>query len=125
MEKKPTTLAETLSDDFNTAVEVREMPDNSNAVFGKAVFATRNISLDEKFGYFAGLVTQTSGFCSFHLEGNVIEGIGKLQFLGHDPEPNSAFTNDDRWLYAEKNIHKGDEVTVDYMRTNEELPPRL
>ncbi|MCK5517929.1 MAG: hypothetical protein KAI61_00810 [Alphaproteobacteria bacterium] len=120
MEKKPATLAEMLSDDFNTAVEVREMPDKR-----KIVVAVEDIPLDKKFGYFAGFVTQTNGFYALHLEGDVIEGIGKLQFLGHDLEPNSAFIKGDRWLYAINDIRKGDEVTVDYMHTEKELPSRL
>ncbi len=120
MEKKPAILAEMLSDDFNTAVEIREISDNRNAVF-----ALEDISLGKKFGYFAGFITQTNGYFALHLEGKVIEGIGTLQFLGHDSKPNSGFENKDRWLYAKENIRKGDEIKIDYMCTEKELPPRF
>ena len=106
----------TPSDKFNTAVEVRETPDK-----GKAVFAMRDIRLGEKFGYFAGSVTQTNDMHAIHLEGVLIKGIGKLQFLNHSCGPNSNFKNKNRWLYAKKDIHKGEEVTIDYTRTEKKF----
>ena len=106
-----------LSEKFNSAVEIRETLEK-----GKAGFAVLDINANEKFGFFEGKEVGENNMHAIHLGGKLIYGPGKkLSFLSHSCDANAYFKDRERWLYAKRDITKGEEVTIDYFDTESEI----
>ena len=85
-------------------------------IHGFGVFAKRTLSSGEYIGQYIGRRTDRDTmhtlWVDFGAEERGYEGNGRLRFLNHDPSPNAEF--DDRDLYALRQIHPGEEITISY-----------
>jgi uncharacterized protein len=84
---------------------------------GNSVFAKNDIMVGTVIGYLEGFETSSNTIHSLHLDDEIIEATGILRNLSHSCDPNAFFKDDERWLYALKDIRKGSEITIDYERT--------
>ncbi len=79
------------------------------------VFASREFNADEVLGYFEGTSAEAGTDYSLTLEYRQVDPVGKLRHLNHSCSPNAHFR--DRWLVANGQIKKGQEITIDYCAT--------
>jgi len=84
---------------------------------GNSVFANDDITAGMIIGYCEGYEISYNTKYSLHLDGKIIEATGILKNLSHSCDPNAFFKDDKRWLHALKDIKKGNEITIDYERT--------
>ncbi len=79
------------------------------------VFACKKIGTGQKIGYFEGVKVRHKTRHSLSTNGQYIEPTGPLRYLNHSCSPNARFQ--ERWVVTLKDIPKGEEVTVDYVKT--------
>jgi SET domain-containing protein len=84
---------------------------------GNSVFANDEIIAGMIIGYLEGYEISYNTKHSLHLDGKIIEATGILRNLSHSCDPNAYFKDNERSLYALKDIKKGNEITIDYERT--------
>jgi SET domain-containing protein len=101
-----------LADNWQQNLSVKIVVDKGNSVF-----ANNDITAGMIIGYLEGYEISYNTKHSMHLDGEIIEATGMLRYLSHSCDPNAFFKNDQRWLYALKDIKKGNEITIDYERT--------
>lgn len=93
-------------------VEVKD-----SGIHGKGVFAKTHIAEGEYIGFYSGKRAKRNGTYVLWVsdeEGNEfgISGTSKLKYLNHSEKPNAGF--DMQELYAERDIHPGEEITFHY-----------
>jgi len=79
------------------------------------VIASRDFMSEEILGYFEGSSVEAGTRYSLTFEHRQIEPERHLRHLNHSCKPNAYFR--ERWLIADREIHKGDEITIDYQVT--------
>ena len=84
-------------------------------IHGKGVFARIRLSCGQKIAYFEGYKIDHDTRYSLVLDGKRIEPTGKLRYLNHSCAPNAHFRG--RWLVASRDITHDEEITVDYLAT--------
>ena len=84
---------------------------------GEAVFALIDIPRNAEIGEFEGYEVDHDTQHSLTLDGVTIEPTGILRFLSHSCEPNAYFKG--RMLFAMRLIKKEEEITIDYMVTEQ------
>lgn len=84
-------------------------------IHGKGVFARTKLFSGQKIAYFEGYEMDHDTQYSLVLDGKRIEPTGKLRYLNHSCAPNAHFRN--RWLVASCDISQGEEITIDYLAT--------
>ena len=88
-------------------------------IHGKGVFTTKEIPRGSDVSYFDGYEVEHDTRHSLTFDGCKIEPTGPLQFLNHSCDPNCNFRG--RTLVARKRLRMGDELTIDYLATEEHL----
>ena len=101
-----------LADDWQQSLTVKTVDGK-----GKSVFVNDDITAGMIIGYLEGYEISDNTKHSLHLDRKIIEATGVLRNLSHSCDPNAFFKDDERWLYALKDIKKGNEITIDYERT--------
>ena len=86
-------------------------------VEGNGVFAKKRLNDGERIAFFEGDPTPHNTRHSLTLEGQNIEPTGELKHLNHSCDPNAYFLK--RWLIAGRDIKEGDEITIDYVLTED------
>jgi hypothetical protein len=84
-------------------------------IHGKGVFARTKLSAGQKIAYFEGYEIDHDTRYSLGLDGKRIEPTGKLRYLNHSCAQNAHFRG--RWLVASRDISHDEEITVDYLAT--------
>lgn len=84
-------------------------------IHGIGVFARAEFSSGERIAYFRGYEIDRDTPYSLVLDGKRIEPTGELRYLNHSCSPNARFSS--RWLVASDDISAGEEITVDYLAT--------
>jgi SET domain-containing protein len=89
-------------------------------VHGQGLFARHDIPAGTWIGHYDGEETQENGMHVLWLEAgeDAVElwvgynGNNELRFLNHAKQPNGEMHELD--LYADRDIHAGEEITIDY-----------
>lgn len=114
---RPQILKEILMSGINKTNNLISI-DNS-LIHGKGVFSTKIIIANTSIAYFDGEEIDYDTYHSLTLEGVKIEPSGILKFLNHSCDNNSYFIG--RLLYSNKNIAPGEEVTINYLDTEDNI----
>ena len=97
---------------------------SDSPIHGKGLFASEDISANSYVGFYEGAQTLENGMYVLWVEqedsglehdGHYwmgYDGTGDLRFLNHARPPNCEL--DGQELYASRNIHSGEELTIDY-----------
>lgn len=86
---------------------------------GQGVFARKTYRAGHILGYFSGVAIDRDTQHSLTLDGCKIEPNGPLRFLNHSCVPNAAFRG--RRLFALRAISDGEEITIDYLATEQAI----
>jgi hypothetical protein len=98
---------------FTVKIEVRP-----SRIHGLGVFAKKRIVRRERIGSYLARPTRRNGAYVLWVEDEGIgtvqgyNGFGRLRYLNHSMEPNSAF--DGLELFALRPIRPGEEITIHY-----------
>ena len=84
-------------------------------IHGKGVFAWTRLSRGQRIVNFEGYEIDHDTRYSLVLDGKRIEPTGKLRYLNHSCAPNAHFYG--RRLVASRDIFHGEEITIDYLAT--------
>jgi SET domain-containing protein len=90
-----------------------------SSVDGRGIFACRHISSGERIGYFEGRGTDRPTYHSVNFDGENVEPTGDLRFLNNSCDANAEFRG--RWLFSRRDIAHDEEVTIDYMATEDTI----
>ncbi len=95
-------------------------------IHGKGVFAKKDIPKDTKIGVYEGRRVKRDGtyvlwVCDDNDEWHGINGSNDLKYLNHSSKANCEIYNTGE-LYAQKDIKKGEEVTIHYGENWEGIP---
>ncbi len=90
-----------------------------SSIDGFGVFAKTKLASGQKIAYFKGYEIDYDTRYSLTLDGKRIEPTGELRYLNHSCAPNAHFRN--RWLVASRDIPHGEEITIDYLATENKI----
>jgi len=88
-------------------------------IHGKGVFAGTKLSAGQKIAYFEGYEIDHDTRYSLVLDGKRIEGTCNLRYINHSCAPNAHFRG--RWLVVSRDIYHNEEITVDYLATENRI----
>ncbi len=92
---------------------------DDSPIHGKGVFSKKEIPAYSQIGYFDGYEIHHDTYHSLTLDGQKIEPTGQLQYLNHSCDANAIFRG--RVLHSQKDILPGDEITINYLDTEDNI----
>ncbi len=95
-------------------IEARHIAENETGVF-----ASHSISSGEIIGTCEGEIADRISRHSLTLDGVTIEPAEPFRYLNHSCSSNAFFFH--RQLMAARDIHIGEEITIDYLATEKEI----
>ena len=95
-------------------IEAKDSPIEGLGVFARASFPEGQV-----LGYFEGDPVLKASKYSVTFDGQRIEPCAVLRHLNHSCSPSARFRR--RWLVSTTQIKEGEEITIDYLQTEEDL----
>ena len=88
-------------------------------IAGRGLFARRALAERERIGHFEGVTIDHPTYHSVTFGDEIVEPSGDLRYLNNSCDANSEFRG--RSLFARRPIAQDEEVTIDYLATEETI----